>query len=526
MNQPKRALRASLLASSSTPYRRRKYCTFLETRGSSRLKQRGVVVRATVDYEEDTTGSSKNNTTTSFPDGIQGAKNNIMNKGPSKISEEVKEDVVDDSVSQTSGTLWGAMALIIGSTIGAGILALPDITQDAGFVPSTTGLVGVWAFLVGQALLLAEVNINLMEIQAEEEEDATLSSSSSDTILTLRTMAEKTLGKGVGKVATGIYLSLSYCLLVAYLTKVGEIFSFASDGKLQSGTMVDVFALGSLGMFMFGGPMFADKLNQGLTSVLVALFMSILALGMAHTNLDVLFGGDSVQSFQAVGPAIPIMFLSLVYHDLIPLICSYLGGDRKRTQQALVLGSLVPLAMFISWEAVTLSFFKEYNASGIHSAVYTSGHIDPVNLMISASGSPLIGSLVQGFSFVAIATSFLGTTMGVSETIRSEASEFDTDDEQKLSDDVLRNVGLTATLIPPLLFTTSGDPKAFIQVLSVAGGYGMTLLYGIFPPLMAWKLRETMKAPKHAVPGGNLMLGSLLSIGISLGIYRVLQDAL
>eukprot|EP00889_Picochlorum_renovo_P005402 jgi/Picre1/32432/NNA_007778.t1 len=497
MNQPKKALGASLLASSAALYRRRKYCTVLDTRGSSRLKRRGVVVRATVDYEEDTTGSSNNNTTTSFPDGIQGAKNNILNKGPSKISEEVKEDVVDDNVSQTSGTL-------------------------------TTGLVGVWAFLVGQALLLAEVNINLMEIQAEEEEEeaTSSSSSSSDTILTLRTMAEKTLGKGVGKAATGIYLSLSYCLLVAYLTKVGEIFSFASDGKLQSGTMVDVFALGSLGMFMFGGPMFADKLNQGLTSVLVALFMSILALGMAHTNLDVLFGGDSVQSFQAVGPAIPIMFLSLVYHDLIPLICSYLGGDRKRTQQALVFGSLVPLAMFISWEAVTLSFFKEYNASGIHSAVYTSGHIDPVNLMISASGSPLIGSLVQGFSFVAIATSFLGTTMGVSETIRSEASEFETDDEKKLSDDVLRNVGLTATLIPPLLFTTSGDPKAFIQVLSVAGGYGMTLLYGIFPPLMAWKLRETMKAPKYAVPGGNLMLGSLLSIGISLGIYRVLQDAL
>ena len=501
-------MRASLLASSAVY--RTKYCTLVDQRRCTGLQRRGGVIRATVDYEEDTSWYSDKATS---PDRLQGAKNNILNKGMSKTSQEVKDD-------SEGGTLWGAMALIIGSTIGAGILALPDITQDAGFVPSTTGLVSVWAFLVGQALLLAEVNINLMESQEEEDKGT-----SSSTILTLRTMAEKTLGKGVGKATTGIYLSLSYCLLVAYLTKVGEIFSFASDGKLQSGTVVDVFALGSLGMFICGGPVFADKLNQGLTSVLVAFFMSILALGMAHTNLDVLFGGDSIQSFQAVGPAIPIMFLSLVYHDLIPLICSYLGGDRKKTQQALIFGSLVPLAMFISWEAVTLSFLKEYNASAIHSAVYTPGHIDPVNLMISESGNPLIGSLVQGFSFVAIATSFLGTTMGVSETIRSEASEFDTD-EKKLSDDLLRNVGLTATLIPPLLFTTSGDPKAFIQVLSVAGGYGMTLLYGIFPPLMAWKLRETTNAPKHAVPGGNLMLGSLLSIGISLGIYRVLQDAL
>lgn len=46
--------------------------------------------------------------------------------------------------------------------MGAGILALPYTTQEAGFVPSTAALAGVYVFSVMTGLLLAEANINLM----------------------------------------------------------------------------------------------------------------------------------------------------------------------------------------------------------------------------------------------------------------------------------------------------------------------------------------------------------------------------
>ena len=456
--------------------------------------------------------------------------------------KEEEEESIGDVVSSTYSeqeeeeqeqqeqqhTLWGAMALIIGSTIGAGILALPDITQDAGFVPSSVGLVGVWGFLVGQAMLLAEVNISLMEQQHEEQEEE----STGGRMLTLRAMAEHTLGKGLGKLTTGVYLSLSYCLLVAYLTKVGEIFSFASDGRLHGDGIVDAFVLASLGLFAIGGPDATDSLNQGLTSVLVGVFISILVLGMAGTDLGMLVqhGGSMSHSLHALGPAIPIMFLSLVYHDLIPLICSYLGGDRTKVRKALVFGSLVPLVMFISWEGVSLAFFNTYMSH--QNDISPSYHIDPVNVLISESGNPLIGTLVQGFSFIAIATSFLGTTMGVSETIRSELHTWVSGTE-KFSfsnvfqeEDVSRNLALGLTLVPPLVWTTTGDPKAFINVLSIAGGYGMTLLYGIFPPMMAHKSRGMMDKETNVLllPGGNAMLGGLFGIACGLGLYRLLGD--
>ena len=44
-----------------------------------------------------------------------------------------------------------------------------------------------------------------------------------------------------------------------------------------------------------------------------------------------------------------------MYHDLVPVICELLGGDRRRITLALMGGSLLPLAMFLSWTAVTLA---------------------------------------------------------------------------------------------------------------------------------------------------------------------------
>ena len=44
-----------------------------------------------------------------------------------------------------------------------------------------------------------------------------------------------------------------------------------------------------------------------------------------------------------------------VYHDLVPVICDLLGGHRRRIATALLGGSLLPLAMFLTWNAVTLA---------------------------------------------------------------------------------------------------------------------------------------------------------------------------
>ncbi|CAL4921799.1 unnamed protein product [Urochloa decumbens] len=59
------------------------------------------------------------------------------------------------------GSVAGAVALIVGTSIGSGILAVPQSTAPAGFIPSAACMVTCWAFLVAEALLIAEINVHL-----------------------------------------------------------------------------------------------------------------------------------------------------------------------------------------------------------------------------------------------------------------------------------------------------------------------------------------------------------------------------
>lgn len=369
---------------------------------------------------------------------------------------------------------------------------------------------------------------------------------------------------------------------------------FFAGHTLAPATGATAFVVATAALFLTGGAPAADKLNQVLTSTLLVLFALILGAGFLETNVPEAVVHGTVR-WDSLGPALPIMFLSLVYHDLVPLICSYLGGDRKSVRAALLLGSLVPLGMFLSWEAVALAILPQGLAADAHTlqvvsmqlaaeptlpaaaagveasspatlvdAVGPALAVDPLEVFVRRSG-PLVGSAVQGFSFLAVLTSFLGTVMGLSETLRSEApgmvravghalgiaamSSYDTDSEdsppsenasKQTFADATGVLALGLTLGPPLAFTAE-NPDAFLAVLSVAGGYGMTAMYGVLPPLMAARLRSQQEGDAKSsgaaegadawaatgamLPGGAPVLAGLLVMATGVGLSRLVADA-
>lgn len=67
-----------------------------------------------------------------------------------------------DTMRHQPGSLMGAISLVAGTTVGAGILALPNTTAPAGFTASAVALSGGAGYAMVTALLLAEVNMNTM----------------------------------------------------------------------------------------------------------------------------------------------------------------------------------------------------------------------------------------------------------------------------------------------------------------------------------------------------------------------------
>lgn len=130
--------------------------------------------------------------------------------------------------------------------------------------------------------------------------------------------------------------------------------------------------------------------------------------------------------------------------------------------------------------------------------------MDPL-AMLTASDVPFLGSLVNGFQVLAIATSFIGFTLGLTDFIG---------DYFKLRSTKSEPGPFLATLVPPTLLA-SLYPEIFVNAVRVAGTFGVMTLFGALPPTMAWAERhgddDGPPLPLEIVqlvPGGKLVLGS------------------
>ncbi|GJP52358.1 hypothetical protein CLOM_g11481 [Closterium sp. NIES-68] len=509
------------------------------------------------------------------------------------------------------GTILGAVTLIIGSSVGAGVLALPSETAPAGFFPSSTVLIGCWAFLVLQALLLAEVNVALLKERSEKSNPANASSSSSaaeaergSDVLSYRTMAEATLGPLGGTIATAAYVFLSFTLMVAYFAKGGEVMSMGTDLPRWIGATGFAVVLG--GLIYGGNTRTADLVNRALTAALLGIFAALVCGGSTLADWDEL----AVADWSAMSSTLPVIFLSLVFHDLVPVLCAYLDADLPRIRTALLVGSSVPLAMFLTWDAIVLSIspssIAAAGAAGAAAAGATAGDLSssvlsslsavsssfshlaatfPVALSTALStpalpasllsfpaqdpfqlfmhqATPLQSAAVLAFSFLAVATSFLGSSLALSEFYMeqignmvfggkpAEAKAENPNQGQQEGaingGDIkeaglgfvrshVREVGFLLALCPPLAVALA-NPGAFVAASKAAGAYGMTVLYGILPPLMFY-VHHKQQAEKEAKasdsaggsiwvqPGGSFALASLGGLSCAVIAGQAMIDA-
>ncbi|KAH7853794.1 hypothetical protein Vadar_006696 [Vaccinium darrowii] len=406
----------------------------------------------------------------------------------SKLGEEPATTL---TLSKKKGTIAGAVALIIGTTIGSGILALPRKTSPAGLVPISITITICWAFLLIEALLLVEINVGLLrkkQRRMTEEDNDQLE------VISLRTMAQETLGEWGGALATVTYVFLGYTSMVAYTSKSGEIlYNLINLPKSISGFFFTVlFTL----LISVGGTRATDRVNQWLTVSMIGLLVAIEVLA-------IVFGGwtglEGAGDWGKVPATIPVIIFSLVYHDLAPVLCAYLGGDLQRIRTSVLLGSVVPLLALLVWDAIALSLSSQ-----------SAQVADPLDLLMSVRWSG-VSIMVEAFSLLAVGTSMIGTLLGFSEFFKEQLGNFSFNSPStRIVEKPKKQFGLkkwwgrnkvgfaaTAMAIAPPLFVSTTVPDAFSAATDIAGGYCMTTLYGVLPPAMAWAAMNSRTREKE-----------------------------
>lgn len=129
-----------------------------------------------------------------------------------------------------------------------------------------------WAFLVTEALLLAEINVHLWrkkkkKKKKDEQDDGENSGGGGLEVISLKSMAQETLGEWGGNLAAIAYLFLSYTSMVAYTSKSGEVLSRLTDVPEAVSGAAFTAALALL--IAAGGTGVTAQVNQLLTSFMI-----------------------------------------------------------------------------------------------------------------------------------------------------------------------------------------------------------------------------------------------------------------
>ncbi len=354
--------------------------------------------------------------------------------------------------------ILGGILLVVGTTVGAGMLGLPITCGFAGFIPSLLLFIISWAYMLASAFYFIDVNGS---IKGEAN---------------LITMAERTLGLWGRALAWIVYLLLLYSLIAAYMAASAPLFVIAGKAlHLDIPVWLSKFLLPLFfGAFIYLGTHGVDFINRFLMIGLVLSYGLLALLLPAHMQRELL---EHI-SWKPFVYAAPVIMTSFGYHIIIPTLATYLNHSRRYLFITVIAGSVIALLVNVLWLLLTLGTIPLTGANSLSEA-WLHG-IPATHFLTAITSSPLIPIGATLFAFFAIVTSFLGVSLSLSDFLIDGLKIKKTWEGRLLA--------ILLSFIPPLLFVYSYE-RGFLLALEYAGAF-VAILLVFLPAAMAWTLKE------------------------------------
>lgn len=358
--------------------------------------------------------------------------------------------------------------IIAGTTIGAGMLALPLASAGIGFSTSLIIMTFLWALMAYTALMMVELHQH------------------ANSQATLHTLAMQILGKRGKWVASLSMLFLFYSLCAAYIAAGGTQFGeriqqwTGLEITAQNGTIIFTLLVAAIIVI---GTAAVDRVNRVLFALKLIAMASVLLFLAPNVTQSYLLSMPIKQGL--VIAAIPVIFTSFGFHGSIPAIVRYLDGDTKSLRKAIIIGSAIPLIVYIFWQVVTLGVVSQtelVNNQGLNAL------ITQLSNTVRQSN---ISHAISLFADLALLTSFLGVSLGLFEFLGDSMNKTHSS----------RLVTGVVTFIPPMGFALF-YPQGFITALGYAA-IALAILAIFLPIVMIIKARLTYERAEYQVAGGK-----------------------
>ena len=381
----------------------------------------------------------------------------------------------------------GSVGIVAGTALGAGMLAMPIATAGVGFGTTVLLLIGLWAVMSYTALLMVEVYQHHSPHKG------------------LSALAYYYLGRP-GQWAANLAMPfLLYALIAAYLVGGGHIVNVF---LVQLGLANAPEYLGIVLFALVGGAVVVvgthsvDLVNRVLFATKILFLLLMLSLLLPFVRGELLLATPVQQAL--VLAAIPIIFTSFGFHGSIPSIVSYMQGDVAKLKRVFVLGSAIPLAVYLLWQLATLGVVESHVFLAV---LAESAGISGLLTALKAV-TPQVEVAVRAFAGLALATSFLGVSLGLFDFL-AQVFRHGNHSRGRLRTGLL-------TFLPPLAFALY-FPQGFVFALGFAA-VALSVLSLLLPALLAWRVRQrhSHSQQHYRVWGGSAALALVLVVGVGI----------
>ncbi|MAG19989.1 hypothetical protein CL618_00985 [archaeon] len=365
-----------------------------------------------------------------------------------------------------------AIATLVGTVIGAGVLGIPYVVAQSGFF---TGLVNI--ILIGVLILILKLYLGEVVLRTKGNHQLT-------------GYAEKYLGKTGKKIMTFVMLFGIYGALLAYLIGEGEAFSaiFGGSSFLYS---IGFFIFASL--LIFAGLKLIKKYELFFMGVIFLIVILISFLSFKYVDLSNITGFNFGNILLPYG----VILFAFLGTAAIPEMKEILCNHKKRLKKCIITGSVLVIAVYV------LFTFFVVSVTGVNTteiATVGLGNVLGPKML-------LLGNL---FAIFAMATSFL--TLGLA---LKQMYDYDYGFSKHLS-------WFLTCIVPLGLFLLNF--RSFIKTIgfagSIAGG-----LDGILIVLMAWKaVKKGDRKPEYEIVKGKwlgIVLISVFVLGILYQLFNI-----
>lgn len=345
------------------------------------------------------------------------------------------------------------MFLIVGTAVGAGILALPISTVDLGFGGAMVALVVTWGFMT-----LAAVNMIKARLSFEEDVD-------------LATMTTDLLGRGSNIVVEVCYLALLMALVSMYITVGSAWVSQLVEqvlGLALSNRTAQVGFTAVIASIIYSGMGNLVNVNQLITAAKMFCLLMIILLSLSVIQTEQL----EVWSLGPIPTTFSMLLTTFGFSIVIPSLAGYLDRDRKQLYKALLMGSLIIISAYIAWELIAFGVIGSNGLSQF--AKSTDKGVEVINALSHLVNKPSVTTFGYGVMLTAVLTSFLGVGHCLFTYLKDALPIKNAHTKSLLS--------ITVGFAVPVLIINI-YPAGITSILSFAGIF-VAIILGILPTVM------------------------------------------